>query len=120
VGKITHSLAQGDRNQMAISCADKINMKTNTSTFARFALLALCFFCLGASVMADTAPMYIRIKGKMMRLTPLTEDVKLKNGCTVCVRGVVIDPKGKKTVIKEGQTVSPEGAIQEWINRPKL
>ena len=92
-------------------------MKQTISTLTCIAFLSL--LCLEAPVMAASDPMYIMYKGKMMMLTPLTKDVKLKNGCTVCTSCTVIDPKGKKTKVKEGEVVTPEGDIQAWLDNPK-
>jgi hypothetical protein len=65
---------------------------------------------------AKSAPSYIVINGQMMALTPVKQDVKLKNGCTVCSNCAVIDPKGKKTMLKTGDTVSTTGVVTPLAN----
>ena len=86
-------------------------MKTITSKLTRLGLTGLAVLCLGSTVMAKSAPSYIEIGGKMYSLTPITQDVKLKNGCTVCTKCQVIDAKGKTTPLKTGDTVSSTGEV---------
>ncbi len=84
-------------------------MKTHTSSFTRMAFAAVSLLCLGASVMAGPEPRYMMIEGKMMELRPMTKDVTLKNGCTVCTGGIVKHPKGKTVKLTNGDIVSSEG-----------
>ncbi|HEY3897027.1 MAG TPA: DUF6799 domain-containing protein [Chthoniobacter sp.] len=86
-------------------------MKMINSKLTRLGLTGLAVLCLGASVMAKSAPSYVEIGGKMYSLTPVTQDVKLKNGCTVCSKCKVIDPKGKTTALNNGDTVSSTGVV---------
>jgi len=67
--------------------------------------------CLGSTVMAGPGPMYMMINGKMMVVTPMTKDVTLKNGCKICAVGTFTDAKGKTMYMKNGDMVSPEGAM---------
>jgi hypothetical protein len=80
-------------------------------------LTAFSVLCLGASVMAGPGPMFIMIDGKMMMVTPLTKDMTLKNGCKVCVNGAVTTPKGKTTMIKNGEMVSSEGVKMQPLSK---
>jgi hypothetical protein len=57
--------------------------------------------------------MYIMVQGKMMKLVPMTKDVKLKNGCQVCTGCQVKDAKGKATKLKNGDMVSAEGKVMK-------
>jgi hypothetical protein len=86
-------------------------MKTITSKLTRLGLTGLTVLCLGATVMAKSEPSYVEISGKMYSLTPIKEDVKLKNGCTVCTKCQVIDAKGKTTALNTGDVVSSTGVV---------
>ena len=88
-------------------------MITKTSKFNRVALSLAAILCLGSTVMAGPGPMYMMIHGKMMMVTPMTKDVTLKNGCKVCAVGTFTDAKGKTVYMKEGEMVTPEGALMK-------
>lgn len=88
-------------------------MKTSTSHLRRLALLALSLLCLGASAIAGPGAMFVMMNGQMMMVTPLKKDMKLKNGCTVCVNGAVTTPDGKTRKVKDGYMVSDEGKIMQ-------
>ena len=76
-------------------------------------LAALAVVCICSSVFAgpNRSVMFIKLDGQMMKLVPLTEDVTLKNGCTVCTRGVVTTKDGKIINIKDGELVTSEGKV---------
>jgi len=59
--------------------------------------------------MAGPVPRFMMINGVMCELTPMTSDVTLKSGCTVCTYGVIIAPDGTKTKLHEGDFVSSTG-----------
>ena len=86
-------------------------MLTKTSKLTRVALSLAAIFCLGASVMAGPDPMYIMYNGKMMKLTPMTKDVTMKNGCKVCYGGTVTNAKGKTVTLKNGDMVGNDGSV---------
>jgi hypothetical protein len=86
-------------------------MITKTSKLTRLALASIAVLCLGSSVMAGPGPMYMMIGGKMMKVTPMTKDVTLKNGCKVCAAGTFTDAKGKTTTMKNGDMVTTEGEL---------
>ncbi len=86
-------------------------MITKTSKLTRVALTLTAMLCLGASVMAGPDPMYIMLGGKMMKVTPMTKDVTLANGCKVCFGGTVTDKKGKTVTLKNGDMVASDGSI---------
>jgi hypothetical protein len=88
-------------------------MKTKYSTLTRMSLTAMAAICLCSSVFAgpDRSAMFIMVRGQMMQLVPLTQDVTLKNGCKVCTKGVVITPKGKTIAVNDGDVISANGEI---------
>ncbi|MEP6672111.1 MAG: DUF6799 domain-containing protein [Chthoniobacter sp.] len=86
-------------------------MITKTSKVTRVALALTAMLCLGSSVMAGPDPMYIMYGGKMMKLSPMTKDVTLANGCKVCFGGTVTDKKGKTVTLKNGDVVGNDGSV---------
>jgi len=90
---------------------DKWRTDPNTDPTALRTLTAVSMLCLSASVLAGPAPMFMMIHGHMMMVTPMTKDMKLKNGCKVCMNGAVISATGEKMRLKEGDMVSAEGVI---------
>ena len=88
-------------------------MITKTSLLTRTALALTAVLCLGSSVMAGPGPMYMMLDGKMMKVTPLTKDVTMKNGCKVCAAGTFTDTKGKTVYLKNGDMVSADGALMK-------
>ncbi len=76
-------------------------------------LATLAAVCICSSVFAgpDRSVMFIKVDGQMMKLVPLTGDVTLNNGCTVCTRGVVTTKDGKVIEIKDRELVNSEGKI---------
>ena len=86
-------------------------MKTKTSYITRIAVTAVAALCLGASALAGPVPMFMMVHGQMMMLTPMTKDIKLKNGCKVCTNGAVISAKGTTIALKEGDMVSAKGTV---------
>ncbi|EDY18253.1 hypothetical protein CfE428DRAFT_4037 [Chthoniobacter flavus Ellin428] len=88
-------------------------MIAKTSKLTRMALSAAAVLCLGATAMAGPDPMYIMLNGKMMKVTPMTRDVTMKNGCKVCCVGTYTDAKGKTVYLKSGDMVSTEGMLMK-------
>ena len=88
-------------------------MITNTSTCVRMALSLAAILSLGSSVMAGPDPMYIMLNGKMMKVTPMTKDVTLKNGCKVCTAGTLTDKKGKTVKLANGEMISAQGTLMK-------
>ena len=86
-------------------------MITKTSKITRVALALGAVLCLGSSVMAGPDPMYIMYNGKMMKLTPMTKDVTMANGCKVCYGGTVTSAKGKTVTLKNGDAVGSDGSV---------
>ena len=88
-------------------------MKSKYTKLTRLALTALAAICMCSSVLAgpDPAIRFIKINGQMMKLEPMTEDVALGNGCTVCTRGVVTKADGQTVEIKEGELVTADGEV---------
>jgi len=76
-------------------------------------LTGMAVICICSSVLAgpDRSAMFIKIDGKMMEIVPLTKDVTLKNGCTVCTNGTITTPKGKTIAINDGDVVSADGKV---------
>jgi hypothetical protein len=80
-----------------------------SSSIYRPILATLSILIFSASAMAGPAPRFMVINGTMMQLTPLTEDVTLKNGCKVCTRCVIIQPDGRVTKLHDGDCISADG-----------
>jgi len=76
-------------------------------------LTGMAVICICSSVLAgpDRSAMFIKINGQMMQIVPLTKDVTLKNGCTVCTNGTITTPGGKTIAVKDGDVISAEGKI---------
>lgn len=77
------------------------------------ALSLAAILSLGSSVMAGPDPMFIMLGGKMMKVTPLTKDVTMKNGCKVCAAGTLTDAKGKTIHLKNGEMISAQGVLMK-------
>ena len=86
-------------------------MITKTSKVTRVALALTAMLCLGSSVMAGPDPLYVMLNGKMMKVTPMTKDVTMKNGCKVCAAGTFTDTKGKTVYLKNGEMISSGGTL---------
>jgi len=85
-------------------------MKTKISSITRLALTGVTLLCLSASVLAGPS-MFMMYHGKMMMVTPMTKDMKLKSGCKVCMNGAVISSTGTTMSLKDGDMVSAEGVM---------
>ena len=88
-------------------------MKSKYSTLTRVMLAALAALCICTSAFAgpDRSLMFIKVDGQMMKLVPMTKDVNLGNGCTVCTRGIVSAKDGRTIDIKDGELVTSEGKV---------
>ena len=86
-------------------------MKTNKSYLTRTAVAAFSLICLATSAFAGPAPMFMMMHGQMMMVTPMTKDMKLKNGCKVCMDGTVMSAKGEKMSLKDHDMLSAEGTM---------
>jgi hypothetical protein len=86
-------------------------MKSLATSLTRTTLLGVTLLAMGVSAMAGPVPTYTMMNGQLYELKPVKRDVKLPNGCQVCVNGAVIDSKGKKTRFHNGDVVTSEGTV---------